>query len=38
MQMGGSEPMGHTQLIGYYRPDWNDHISSFSVKEPEDAN
>jgi hypothetical protein len=31
MQMGGGEPMGGTNLVGYYRPDWNDQVSSFSV-------
>jgi syncollin len=32
MQMGGSEPMGATGMIGYYVPRWNDKISSFTVR------
>jgi syncollin len=34
MQMGGGEPMGATGMIDYYRPDWNDHVSSFRVVGP----
>jgi hypothetical protein len=30
MQMGG-EPIGISRTKGYYRPDWNDQISSFKV-------
>ena len=34
MQMGGGEEIGATHMINYYRPDWNDQVSSFKVVGP----